>query len=130
MGSRRRSSRKWVSSEMLDSLSLDQSANTRPINTADHADRGAKPSVQRQGQTIAIDVPVGAERNIFTIPLSDGFPIDVTDRRAPVFALYNQFHEMVGVALKVSGCELAVHLHKPVSGGRFYFQIDGRVGIA
>lgn len=116
---------------MLDSLSLD---HTEALNAAaDYATQIARrsgPTVIHEGHSIVIDVPMGVSRDTVMLPLRNGFPIHATDRHAPVFALYNHFHEVVGLAVKIPGFGLSVHFNKPVPGGRFYFSISGAVGTA
>ena len=117
---------------MLDGLSVCQTGvfDASPGNGAHDAPQRSGATVLHEGQSIIIDVPAGAKRDSLMLPLRNGFPIHAKDRQAPVFALYNHFHEVVGLALKIPGFGLSVHFHKPVPGGRFYFQISGPVGAA
>lgn len=116
---------------MLDSLSLDQAEALNNASDYETQDvRRAGPTVLHEGHSIVIDVPTGAKRNTFMLPLRNGFPIHSADRHAPVFALYNHFHEVVGLAVKIPGFGLSIHFHKAIPGGRFYFSISGPVGTA
>ena len=117
---------------MLDSLSVDQSGalGATPGYETQDAPHRSGPTVLHEGRSIVIDIPIAAKRDAIMLPLRNGFPIHSTDRNAPVFALYNHFHEVVGLAVKIPGFGLSVHFHKPVPGGRFYFQISGPVGAA
>lgn len=117
---------------MLNGLSVGQTGAARavPGYEALDAPRRTGPTVLHEGRCIVIDIPPGAKRDAIMLPLRSGFPIHVTDRQAPVFALHNHFHDVVGVAVKIPGFGLSVHFKKPVSGGRFYFQISGPVGAA
>lgn len=112
---------------MLDGYSVGQSG---VVDYAPEYELRDEPLVLHEGHSIVIDMPVGAKRDTLVLPLRNGFPINVTDRQAPVFALYNNFHEVVGLAVKIPEFGLSVHFHKPVPGGRFYFQISGPVGVA
>ena len=120
---------------MLDSLTTDlaatEAALANDLQFADQTRRtDAAPKVLHEGRSIVIDVPKGVERGSFMAPLRNGFPIHATDRNAPVFALYNHFHELTGLALQIPGVGLSVHFNKPVSGGRFYFQLSGSTEVA
>ncbi len=117
---------------MLDGLSLGQTGALQAANAYDalEAPRRSGPTVLHEGRSIVIDIPTGPRRDTIMLPLRNGFPIHATDRQAPVFALYNHFHEVVGLAVKIPGFGLSVHFNKPVPGGRFYFQISGPVGAA
>ena len=117
---------------MLDSLSVVQSGadGAAPDDITQYAPRRLAPTVLHEGRSIVIDLPMGAKRSAVMLPLRNGFPIHATDRNAPVFALYNHFHEVVGLAVKIVGFGLSVHFNRPVPGGRFYFQISGPVGAA
>lgn len=116
---------------MLDSLSLDHAEAQSAASgcKSEDGDR-AGPTVLHEGHCIVIDIPTGAKRDTVMLPLRHGFPIHAADRHAPVFALYNHFHEVVGLAVKVPGFGLSVHFHKAIPGGRFYFPISGPVGAA
>ncbi len=89
-----------------------------------------QPTVLHEGHSIVIDIPTGAKRDAVMLPLRNGFPIHASDRQAPVFALYNHFHEVVGLAVKISDFGLSVHFHNAIPGGRFYFSISDPVGTA
>ena len=56
-----------------------------------------------EGHSIVIDIPTGPKRDTVMLPLRNGFPIHASDRLSPVFALYNHFHEVVGLAMKIRG---------------------------
>ena len=116
---------------MLDSLSLDHTATLSVASDFEaHDGRLAGPTVLHEGHSIVIDIPAGTKRDTVMLPLRNGFPIHAADRHAPVFALYNHFHEVVGLAVKIPGFGLSIHFHKPTAGGRFYFPISGPVGTA
>lgn len=117
---------------MLDGYSLGQTGASQAATAYDafEAPGRAGPTVLHEGHSIVIDIPSGARRDAVMLPLRNGFPIHVTDRQAPVFALYNHFHEVAGLAVKIPGFGLSLHFNKPVPGGRFYFQISGPVGAA
>ncbi len=117
---------------MLDSLSHDHTgaADTALDYGSRDQDLCTGPTVLHEGHSIVIDIPTGLKRDTVMLPLRNGFPIHASDRLAPVFALYNHFHEVVGLAMKIRGFGLSVHFHKPVPGGRFYFHISGPVGAA
>ena len=116
---------------MLDSLSLDHAEALNSVSEYEVQEtRRSAPSVLHEGHSIVIDIPTGVKRDTVMLPLRNGFPIHATDRHAPVFALYNHFHEVVGLAMKIPGFGLSVHFHKAIPGGRFYFPIGGHVGAA
>lgn len=116
---------------MLDSLSLDHAVVLNTASDYEMQDvRRAGPTVIHEGHSIVIDIPTGATRDAVMIPLRNGFPIHSADRHAPVFALYNHFHEVVGLAVKIPGFGLSIHFHEAIHGGRFYFSISGLVGTA
>lgn len=130
-GASRQDRRKRVSKQMLDSLSLDQAETLNTVSNHEaQADRQHGPSVIHEGHSIIIDIPTSAKRESFMLPLRNGFPIHAADRHAPVFALYNHFHEVVGLVVKIPGFGLSVHFHTAIPGGRFYFAISGPVGTA
>ncbi len=116
---------------MLDSLSLD---HAEALNAASDYEpqngRRAQPTVLHEGHSIVIDIPAGAKRDAVMLPLRNGFPVHAADRNAPVFALYNHFHEVVGLAVKIAGFGLSIHFQTATNGGRFYFPISGTVGTA
>ncbi len=116
---------------MLDSLSLDRTEAQNAASdfvTQDGQHMG--PTVFHEGHSIVIDIPAGAGRNAVMLPLRNGFPVHAADRNAPVFALYNHFHEVVGLAVKIAGFGLSIHFQTATNGGRFYFPISGTVGTA
>lgn len=114
---------------MLGSLSYDRA---EAQNTASRYKlqnrRQAEPTVRHEGHSILIDIPMGVQRDTLMLPLRNGFPIHAADRHAPVFALYNHVHEVVGLAVKIPGFGLSVLFHKAISGGKFYFPVSGPVG--
>lgn len=117
---------------MLDDLSPGQSGKPEADHDYQAQDetRLPGPTILHEGHSIIVDIPEGVKRDTFMLPLRNGFPIYVNARHAPVFALHNHVHEIVGLAVKIAGYGLSVHFSKPVSGGRFYFQISGPIGVA